>query len=65
MMSSGNSLERDLNAFVVQLVNEAENYAHFLKVARAWVDSCSNKSQAEKTVENAKQELVFIKQALM
>mmetsp|Transcript_92697 Transcript_92697/g.200385 ORF Transcript_92697/g.200385 Transcript_92697/m.200385 type:complete len:92 (+) Transcript_92697:546-821(+) len=58
LMSTGNTLDHSLTKFVMELVNETENYTHFLKVSDKWVESSADKMNADKTVERVKEELV-------
>jgi len=64
-MSTGNKLDQDLFKFTVELVNESENYTHFLKLSPQWIKNSSEPAESERTVERIKEELIFIKQSLM
>jgi len=64
-MSTGNKLDQDLNKFIGELVNESENYTHFLKISTQWVKNSNDVKESEETVERIKEELIFIKQCLM
>jgi len=64
-MSTGNKLDQELYNFIVLLVNESENYTHFLKLSPQWIKNSTDTVESERTVERIKEELIFIKQCLM
>lgn len=58
LMSSGNKLDQNLNDFIIELVNESENYNHFLRVSSVWLESQIDKSEAMNYIEKIKGELI-------
>jgi hypothetical protein len=51
MMSTGNELENNVTRLLELLINEFENYTHFLKISKKWLEIQQDKHSAEQIIE--------------
>jgi len=64
MMAGGNEIDKKLNDFIVELVNEIENYSHFLRISSEWLSNQPDRTLGLATIKKARGELIYIKQCL-